>query len=58
MYFLSGAYQGGTDVIGFTGDPASGVDPCASNVPPVSASEINIGNTSTKQVALTFDAGG
>ena len=58
MYFISGAYQGGTDMIGFTGDPASGVDPCASSVPPVSASEINIGNTSTKQVALTFDAGG
>lgn len=58
MYFISSTGQGGTDVIGFTGDPASGVDPCASSVPPVSSTEISIGNTSTKQVALTFDAGG
>ena len=58
MYFISGSIQGGTDVIGFTGDPAAGVDPCASSVPPVSPTEINIGNTSKKQVALTFDAGG
>jgi peptidoglycan/xylan/chitin deacetylase (PgdA/CDA1 family) len=58
MYFKTGTGQGGTDIIGFTGDPASGVDACASNVPPVSSTEIDIGNTSTKQVALTFDAGG
>ena len=58
MYFISSTGQGGTDVIGFTGDPESGVDPCASSVPPVSSTEISIGNTSTKQVALTFDAGG
>jgi peptidoglycan-N-acetylglucosamine deacetylase len=58
MYFISSTGQGGTDVIGFTGDPEAGVDPCASSVPPVSSTEIGIGNTSTKQVALTFDAGG
>lgn len=58
MYFISGSLQGGTDVIGFVGDPAAGVDPCASSVPPVSPDEIASGNTSKKQVALTFDAGG
>ena len=58
MYFISSAYQGGSDIIGFTGDPSAGVDPCASSVPPVSSNEIDIGNTGKKQVALTFDAGG
>ena len=58
MYFINTAYQGGSDVIGFAGDPTAGVDPCASSVPSVSATEIDIGNTSKKQVALTFDAGG
>lgn len=58
MYFIKDHSQGGSDVIGFTGDPAAGVPPCTTNVPPVSATEISIGNTSQPQVALTFDAGG
>jgi peptidoglycan/xylan/chitin deacetylase (PgdA/CDA1 family) len=58
MYFISSAYQGGSDIIGFTGDPSAGVDLCVSSVPPVSSNEIDIGNTGKKQVALTFDAGG
>lgn len=60
MYFVVGAITGGTDIIGFTGDPSIGIDPCATppGVQPVSSTEITIGNTSKKQVALTFDAGG
>ena len=60
MYFVVGAITGGTDIIGFTGDPSLGVDPCATppGVQPVSSTEITIGNTGKKQVALTFDAGG
>ncbi len=60
MYFVVGAITGGTDVIGFTGDPSVGIDPCATppGVQPVSPTEITIGNTSKMQVALTFDAGG
>lgn len=58
MYFTKDGSQGGTDLIGFTGDPSAGVPPCTTNVPPVSATEISIGNTSEPGVALTFDAGG
>ena len=58
MYFIKGSSQGGTDVIGFTGDPSAGKPPCSTSVPPVSATEITIGNTSKPWVALTFDAGG
>lgn len=58
MYFIMGSSPGGTDVIGFTGDPSAGIPPCTTSVPPVSATEISIGNTSTPSVALTFDAGG
>jgi peptidoglycan/xylan/chitin deacetylase (PgdA/CDA1 family) len=57
IYFILRDSKGGTDVIGFTGDPSADVSPCAP-VQPVSSTEIVIGNTSKKQVALTFDAGG
>lgn len=57
MYFILRESKGGTDVIGFTGDPSADVPPCAPK-PPVDPKEITIGNTSKKQVALTFDAGG
>lgn len=58
MYFIMGSSQGGTDVIGFTGDPSAGKPPCSTGVPPVSATPIYIGNTTQPWVALTFDAGG
>ncbi len=57
MYYILRDSKGGTDIIGFTGDPTAGLSPCTP-VQPVSPVEINIGNTSKKQVALTFDAGG
>jgi peptidoglycan/xylan/chitin deacetylase (PgdA/CDA1 family) len=55
MYFTYGSSKGGTDVIGFTGDP--GQPPCSGGTP-VSSIEIDRGNTSRHQIALTFDAGG
>jgi peptidoglycan/xylan/chitin deacetylase (PgdA/CDA1 family) len=58
MYFIMDNSQGGTDVIGFTGDPTAGKPPCSTGVPPVSATPIYIGNTTKPWVALTFDAGG
>jgi peptidoglycan/xylan/chitin deacetylase (PgdA/CDA1 family) len=57
MYFILRDSKGGTDVIGFTGDPSAALSPCAPTTP-VDPTEIVIGNTSKKQVALTFDAGG
>lgn len=58
MYFIMGSAQGGTDVIGFTGDPSAGKPPCSTSVPPVDPTPIYIGNTTKPWVALTFDAGG
>ncbi|MGB8343842.1 MAG: polysaccharide deacetylase family protein [Ktedonobacteraceae bacterium] len=58
MYFIMGSSQGGTDVIGFTGDPSAGKPPCSTSVPPVSPTPIYSGNTTKPWVALTFDAGG
>jgi peptidoglycan/xylan/chitin deacetylase (PgdA/CDA1 family) len=57
MYFILRDSKGGTDVIGFTGDPSAALSPCAPTTP-VDPTPITIGNTSKKQVALTFDAGG
>ncbi len=57
MYYILRDSKGGTDVIGFTGDPSAALSPCARTTP-VDPAEIVIGNTSKKQVALTFDAGG
>jgi peptidoglycan/xylan/chitin deacetylase (PgdA/CDA1 family) len=57
MYFTYGNSKGGTDVIGFTGDPSAGQPPCSGGTP-VSSIEIGRGNTSRHQIALTFDAGG
>jgi hypothetical protein len=45
IYFIMGSSQGGTDMIGFTGDPSAGKLPCSTSVPPVSATPIYSGRS-------------